>query len=204
MDTVVGTDGQGQSTMAPKIDVEKAIKAVEVLLVSLGQDLSSTHLRDTPRRVVKAYIEFLTREDQSNLDVSFESHLSDQMVVVTDIRDVTYCPHHLAAAQINVSIGWVLGERQWGLSKAARLVRRCASQFITQEDLTEEIALAVIHYTKSAGAAVTIVGEHSCARHRGVRSHSNRMVTNTLKGVFLANPQARKEYFDLIQLAKTR
>ena len=47
---------------ATPIDVVAAEAAVRALLTALGQDPSSAHLRDTPRRVAGAYAEMLTPE----------------------------------------------------------------------------------------------------------------------------------------------
>ena len=42
------------------VDVAAAADAVAQLLTALGQDPTAEHLRDTPRRVVRAYAELLT------------------------------------------------------------------------------------------------------------------------------------------------
>src|SRR5437867_7500027 len=44
----------------PGIDLDAASRAVADLLIALGQDPSSEHLADTPRRVAVAYAELLT------------------------------------------------------------------------------------------------------------------------------------------------
>jgi hypothetical protein len=83
----------------PRPSREEAEAAVRVLLRWTGDDPSREGLRDTPKRVVKAYEEFFSgyQEDAASaLSRVFEEVEGyDDMVLVRDIPFSSHCEHHM-------------------------------------------------------------------------------------------------------------
>jgi hypothetical protein len=64
------------------------------LLIALGQDPDSDHLRETPRRVAGAYAELLTPED-FYLTTFANDEGYNELVLARDIPFQSLCEHHM-------------------------------------------------------------------------------------------------------------
>lgn len=53
-----------------KLDMPKVEDAVRQLLVALGEDIERPGLKETPRRVAKAWAEMLEGEDYTNEEIA--------------------------------------------------------------------------------------------------------------------------------------
>src|SRR5437764_1163070 len=140
-------DSIGESVVAPLlrvvpdevgIDLPKAERAVADLLAALGQDLSSEHLRGTPRRVAQAYEELLTPRPFTPTTFPNDEGY-DELVLARDIPFHSLCQHHLLPFYGVAHVGYLPGERILGLSKLARVVEHFARRFQVQERLTKQI-----------------------------------------------------------------
>ena len=101
------------------MDREKVIKAVEDLLLALGEDVAREGLKDTPRRVADAYAELLAGEGKSaeeHLSKTFESS-GGELVVEKDISFSSTCEHHLMPFFGKIAIAYVPDGRVVGISK---------------------------------------------------------------------------------------
>jgi GTP cyclohydrolase I len=179
-----------------------AMDGIAALLRLMGEDPDREGLRDTPARVVKAYVEMADRPgDPATLlgkvfnDVTYPT---DEMIVVGPIEFVSMCEHHLLpftgtawVAYIPSSAGVV------GLSKIPRLVEHFAHRPQVQERLTTQIADTLVEHLTPAGAACVVSSSHSCMALRGVRKPDAKMVTSVLRGAFKDKPEARQEFLAL-------
>jgi len=170
--------------------------AVWILLRSIGEDTMREGLRDTPDRVARFYKEFIDY-DSGNVDVTFSSIETDQMVVVKDIRVYSLCEHHLLPMILDVSIGYITRDKVLGLSKLARIAHKHAHRLQIQERLTRDIADEVRQLANAEDVAVLIEGTHLCMQMRGIRS-SGTMITSTLMGTFKDKSACRAEFLQLI------
>ena len=152
---------QPNSSPARRPTREEAEAAVRVLLRWTGDDPSREGLRDTPKRVVKAFEEFFSgyHEDATSVlaRVFEEVHGYDDMVLVRDIPFSSHCEHHMVpffgmahVAYYPSEIGVV------GLSKLARLVDVFAKRLQTQEALTAQIIGAIDKHLRPRGCAVML------------------------------------------------
>lgn len=175
---------------------DEAKVAVRTLLRYIGEDPDREGLRDTPRRVVKAWDEMTVGYGQDPdvvLGTDFDGDGYDEMIVVPHIEFVSMCEHHCLPFLGEASVGYVPRRRIVGLSKVARLVDVFARRLQVQERLTKQVADAVKLALNPLGVGVLIRAKHSCMSCRGVMKQRAEMVTCTLYGVF-RKPEVRAEF----------
>ena len=189
------------------VDRVRIERAVREILLAVGEDPDRDGLRDTPRRVAKAYSEVFggLREDPSaHLDTTFEvSH--DEIIVVRDIPFFSICEHHLIPFFGKAHVAYLPEKdgRITGLSKLARLVDGYAKRPQVQERLTCEVANAIEQKLRPRGAAVVIEAEHLCMSMRGIKKPGAKTVTSSMRGIFRENPSSREEVLNLILRSPT-
>jgi GTP cyclohydrolase I len=181
---------------ATGIDVDGAQRAVRDLLVALGQDPRSEHLRDTPRRVALAYEEFLTpRPFVATTFPNDEGY--DELVVARDIPFHSLCEHHLLPFSGVAHVGYLPGDRILGLSKLARVVDHFARGLQVQERLTKQVGDWLDERLAPKGAGVVLEAEHLCMSLRGVQAVGSRTVTSSLHGLIRDDARTRAEFLGL-------
>ncbi len=183
---------------------EEAEAAVEVLLRWSGEDPSREGLRDTPKRVVKAYEEFFGGYKERASDVlsrTFEEvHGYDDMVLIREIPFSSHCEHHMVPFFGQAHIAYYPGEDGVvGLSKLARLVDIYAKRLQTQEALTAQIVGAIDLFLKPRGCAVMLEAEHMCMSIRGVRKQGAKTTTTQFTGVFRDDPAEQIRFLTLLR-----
>jgi GTP cyclohydrolase I len=183
------------------VDIPRAEAAVRELLIAIGEDPERDGLRDTPRRVAKAYAELLAGMDQDPRDVltaTFDvGH--EELILVKDIEVWSMCEHHLVPFVGMAHVGYIPreGGHVTGLSKIARLVDVYARRPQVQERLTTEIADALVDVLEPRGVIVVIDAEHLCMSMRGVRKGGAKTITSAVRGQ-LRDPATRAEAMGLI------
>jgi GTP cyclohydrolase I len=208
MDAVVKTLSP-RPALKPAADVatkpsrEEAEAAVRTLIRWAGDDPSREGLRDTPKRVVKAYEELYSGygvDAQEVLAKVFEEVGGyDDMVVVRDIPFHSHCEHHMVPFVGRASIGYYPSEGVVGLSKLARVVDVFARRLQTQETMTAEIVGAVDEALKPRGVAVIIEAEHMCMSMRGVLKQGAMTVTTQFTGVFRDDPAEQARFLAMVR-----
>jgi GTP cyclohydrolase I len=178
------------------VDLDAAARAVSDLLVALGQDTTSDHLTDTPRRVAAVLGEAVTPIPFA-MTTFVNDGAYDQMVTALDIPFHSLCAHHLLPFVGVAHIAYVPGDRIVGLSKLARLVEHSARRLQTQEHLTTNVLNALREALAPAGAGVVLQAEHLCMSMRGVRARGAKTVTTSLEGVVRDDPATRAEFLAL-------
>ncbi len=178
------------------VDVVAAQRAVADLLVALGEDLSSEHLRDTPRRVALAYEELLTpRPFHPTTFANDEGY--DELVLARDIPFHTLCRHHLLPFHGVAHVGYLPGERILGLSKLARVVEHFSRGLQIQERLTKQVGDWLTEELAPKGVGVVLDAEHLCMSMRGVQAAGARTVTSSLHGLLRDDARSRDEFLAL-------
>ena len=181
----------------------EALAAVRTLIEWAGDDPDREGLLDTPRRVVKAYGELFAgygTDPRAYLERTFEEVGGyDELVLLKDIRVVSFCEHHMLPFLGRAHVGYLPNDRVVGISKLARVVHGFARRLQIQEKLTAEIAEAIQEVLKPKGVGVVIVSEHSCMTMRGVNTPGSKLTTSTLLGDVRDDPRTRQEFFDLVR-----
>jgi GTP cyclohydrolase IA len=182
---------------------EEALAAVRTLIEWAGDDPDREGLLDTPKRVIKSYRELFSgyeADPRAYLERTFEEVAGyDELVLLKDIRVVSFCEHHMLPFLGRAHVGYLPSDRVVGISKLARVVHGFARRLQIQEKLTAEIAEAIQDILKPKGVGVVIISEHSCMTMRGVNTPGSRLTTSTLLGEVRDDPRTRQEFFDLVR-----
>jgi GTP cyclohydrolase IA len=172
------------------------------ILEAVGEDPERQGLLKTPARAARAF-EFLTQgyrqcvADVVN-DAIFDSEASE-IVLVKDIELYSMCEHHLLPFIGRAHVAYIPNGKVIGLSKVARIVDVFARRFQIQENLTTQIADALMETLHPAGVAVVIDAKHLCMMMRGVEKQNSVMKTSCLLGVFKEDARTRSEFLALLQ-----
>ena len=187
----------------PEPTQAEAEAAVRTLIRWAGDDPDREGLLETPSRVVKAYRELFAGYDTDPHDYlarTFEEVAGyDELVVLRDIRVVSFCEHHMLPFLGKAHVGYLPTDRVVGISKLARVVHGFARRLQIQEKLTAEIAAAIQEVLKPRGVGVVIESEHSCMTMRGVNTPGSRLTTSSLLGVVRDDPRTRQEFLEFVR-----
>ncbi|MBE0481936.1 MAG: GTP cyclohydrolase I FolE [Bacterioplanes sp.] len=173
------------------------------VLSELGEDIHREGLLDTPKRAAKA-MQFLTSGYTTDLNEVVNNAVfssdNDEMVVVQGIEFYSLCEHHVLPFLGRCHIGYLPNGKVLGLSKFARIVDVFARRLQIQENMTKQIADAVLEVTGCRGVGVIIEAQHMCMMMRGVQKQNSMMRTSVMKGAFRENAATRDEFMRLIGL----
>jgi GTP cyclohydrolase I len=176
---------------------------IRQLLADLGEDPDREGLRDTPKRVEKAY-RFLTSGYAADIDQVLNNALFtvdySEMVIVRDIDFYSLCEHHLLPFFGKCHVAYIPTTKVIGLSKIPRLVDVFARRLQVQERLTNQIANTIREKIAPIGVAVVMEASHLCMSMRGVEKQNSFAVTSAMLGAFRDNARTRMEFLELIKL----
>ena len=179
----------------------EAEAAVRTLIRWAGDDPAREGLLDTPARVARSYRELFAGyevDPREYLERTFEEVGGyDELVVLKDIRFVSFCEHHMLPVVGKAHVGYLPTDRVVGISKLARVVRGFARRLQIQEKMTAEIARTIHEVLRPEGAGVVIEAEHSCMTMRGVDVPGASLITSHLIGVVRDDPRTREEFMRL-------
>jgi GTP cyclohydrolase I len=147
--------------------------AMRDFLRAAGLPLADANLVGTPERVAKAWVrEFLdgyARTPEEALGAAFRAPpgSSGELVVVTDLRFHSMCPHHLLPYEGRAHVAYVPGKQVIGFGRLSALVDCFAHRLILQEELAREVARSLAHVLRSPATACIIEAKQACLRLRG-------------------------------------
>lgn len=171
------------------------------LIASTGEDLDRPGLVDTPIRAAKAFA-YLTQGYQQTLEevtnkAVFPSN-NRELVLVQNIEFYSLCEHHMLPFHGVAHIGYLPNGQVLGLSKFARIVDMYARRLQIQENLSEQVAQAVLEVTGCRGVAVVMDAAHMCMMMRGVSKQHSTTRSTAMLGEFVTDPQARSEFLSAV------
>lgn len=183
------------------VDRGKIEEAVRLLLEGIGEDVNREGLRETPTRVARMYEEIyagMEEEAGAHLSKTFSVE-HDEMVIEKDIVFYSTCEHHLMPFYGKAHVAYIPDGKVVGLSKLARTVEVYARRLQIQEQMTGQIADAVMEHLTPKGVMVVVEAEHMCMTMRGIKKPGSRTVTMAARGVFLENEALQNRFFQLLQ-----
>ena len=188
---------------APKVAVpDEVAEAVRTIIRWAGDDPDREGLRDTPRRVARAWREYARgyEEDPAvHLSRTFEEVGGyDEIVLLKDIPFQSHCEHHLAPIIGKAAIAYLPRDKVVGISKLARVLHGFARRLQVQERLTAQVADAIWEHLQPKGVAVVIEASHACMTARGVGTPGVMMTTSRMMGTFREDERSRREVLALM------
>lgn len=113
------------------------------------------------------------RMQQEHLKKTFTAE-NNEMVVEKDITFYSMCEHHMLPFYGKVHIAYIPDGKVVGLSKLARTVEVFARRLQLQEQMTAQIADALMENLRPKGVMVLAEAEHMCMTMRGIKSREAR------------------------------
>jgi GTP cyclohydrolase I len=189
-------------------ELEQLLDEVEVkmqgVLDSLVIDTVNDHNTDnTARRVAKMYLQEVFRgryvKDPSITEFPNVGHLNELMIV-GPITVRSACSHHFCPVIGKIWIGVMPNEHTnvIGLSKYARLAEWIMGRPQIQEEAVVQLADLIQEKTQPDGLAIVMEASHYCMAWRGVKDMDSKMINSVMRGVFLKDPNLRREFLSLI------
>ena len=180
----------------------QAEDAFRHILRWIGEDPDRDGLRETPKRLVRAFREYFCGYDEEPEEVlrkTFEEVDGyDEMIVLRSVAFESHCEHHVAPIIGRAWVGYVPDRRVVGISKLARVVEIYAKRLQIQERLTAQIANTIESVLQPRGVAVVVKAAHHCMMSRGVRKRGTDLVTSRMLGCFRDQPMTRAEFLSLV------
>src|SRR5690349_21024995 len=172
------------------------------LLESIGEDPQREGLLRTPTRAAKAF-EFLTNGYRQDLDAIVNQAIftsdASEIILVKDIELYSLCEHHLLPFIGKAHVAYIPNGKVMGLSKVARIVDVFARRLQIQENLTMQIADALMRSLNPRGVGVVVEAKHLCMMMRGVEKQNSEMTTSCLLGCFKEDARTRSEFLSLLK-----
>lgn len=142
--------------------------------------------------------EFLSgyQQDPAKILKTNMSTESSQMVMMQNIRFVSFCVHHFLPFSGVVHLAYLPDKKITGLSRLVKLVDCFARRLQIQERLGNQITDALMMHLAAQGAACLIKADQYCVIARGVKKNA-RTITTSFKGVFLNDTLLRQEFLEL-------
>ena len=189
-------------------ELEKLLDEVEEkmqgVLDSMVIDTEHDHnTGETARRVAKMYLTevFKGRYVKAPAITEFPNigHLNELMIV-GPITVRSACSHHFCPVIGQIWIGILPNEHTnvIGLSKYARLAEWVMGRPQIQEEAVVQLADLIQEKTQPDGLAIVMEASHFCMSWRGVKDMDSKMINSVMRGVFLKNPDLRREFLSLI------
>lgn len=189
---------RGQKAYWAKVD-QIAGHFSEIMKV-LGLPLDHPHLKETPDRVGRMYLEIFRGLEEKSAPV-FTTFPNEEkysnMVIVKDIGFFSVCAHHMIPFFGKAHVAYIPDQRIVGLSKIPRVVDFYARRPQLQERLTEQIIDLLVEKLAPQGAIVVMEARHLCMEMRGVEKPGAYTTTSAIRGCF-EDQVVRKEFLDLL------
>lgn len=183
------------------LDRAKVEAGIKLILEGIGEDVHREGLVETPERIARMYEEIFCGMDMDAEEpLSKRFRVSDnEMVLEKDISFYSTCEHHLLPFYGKAHVAYIPEGEVVGLSKLARTVEVYARRPQLQEQMTAQIADALMKYLKPKGAMVMVEAEHMCMTMRGIKKPGSKTVTFVTRGVFKENEQLQNQFMQMVR-----
>ncbi len=183
------------------MDQEKIKTAAQMLIEGIGEDPAREGLGGTPERIARMYEELCGGYDADVAQIlsrTFEAK-DAEMVTETGIPFYSLCEHHMLPFFGQAHIAYLPDGKVVGLSKLARTVDVFARRLQIQENMTSQIAEAIMSNLHPKGVMVMLEAEHLCMTMRGIKKPGTQTVTVKALGVFEEDPGLQDRFYRMIR-----
>lgn len=183
------------------IDKNKIEAGVKLILEGIGEDVNREGLVETPARIARMYEEIFSGMDEDasvHLQKTFSAR-NNEMVLEKDIVFYSNCEHHMVPFYGKAHIAYIPNDRVVGLSKLARCVEVYARRLQIQEQMTAQIADAIMDNLLPQGVMVVVEAEHMCMTMRGVKKPGSKTLTYVCRGKFEEDENLKNRVLALIK-----
>jgi len=184
--------------------LDEVERKMQDVLDSLVIDTDNDHnTANTARRVAKMYVNEVFRgryvRPPTITEFPNAEHLNELMIV-GPITVRSACSHHFCPVIGKIWIGVMPNEHTnvIGLSKYARLAEWIMGRPQIQEEAVVQLADLIQEKTQPDGLAIVMEASHYCMAWRGVKDMDSKMINSVMRGVFLKDPNLRREFLSLI------
>lgn len=180
-------------------DLPALRQAVRQFLEAAGLDPADPNLGQTPERVAQAWAaEFIdgyrmTAEEALGECFPAPRDSSGELVVVSDLRFHSMCPHHLLPYEGIAHVAYIPSKKVVGFGRLSALVDCFAHRLILQEDLAREVASALSRVLESPASACIIEAKQACLRLRGDCQRDARTHSEAYEGRLRTDRDLRRE-----------
>lgn len=176
---------------------EHIAKAFNCCFGMYGVDINSEHMKNTPLRIAKMWLEMC--QGYLDMDFDFTEFVypyigEDDWIIVKDIEFNSFCLHHLLPFFGVVHIGYVPNESFCGLSKIPRVVDHFSNKPQVQEFLGKEIYTFLKEKLEPKKLVVVIEAKHTCMACRGIKSRNSSTITT--------HPSSKEDLMEFMGLLK--
>ena len=184
------------------IDKEKVEQSVRLFLEAIGEDPNRPGLVETPDRIARMCEELFGGLEQTAAEPLRKRFAVDEnnLVMEKDITFYSVCEHHLLPFYGKVHIAYVPDGAVVGLSKLARTVEVFARRPQIQEQLTTQIANAIMNELHPQGVMVMVEAEHMCMTMRGIKKPGTKTVTASMLGCFEKDVALQERFYNFLRL----
>ena len=98
-----------------------------------------------------------------------------------------------------VHVAYIPNGKVVGLSKLARTVEVFAKRLQIQEQMTGQIADALMQHLLPRGVMVVVEAEHMCMTMRGIKKPGSQTVSIATRGLFEGNDKLQNQFFQMLR-----
>lgn len=207
---------------APRLDRDRAARAIAEFIAAIGEDVQRPGLARTPQRVAETAAELLGGIGRDPVPMLRAGRIplpgpsgrrpmgggaaapdagagssSEQPVIVRGATFRSMCEHHLLPFTGVVHLAYVPTVHLVGLGRLYELIEIVTTRLTLQERIGDEIVDALMAGLDARGAIVVIEATHGCVTLRGSRQDRGDTVTVSGRGT-LADPSGRAEVMSLL------
>lgn len=182
------------------VDQKKVEQAVRLLLEGIGENPEREGLVDTPARIARMYAELvggMEEDAKEHLSRTFTAE-NNEIVMEKEIPFYSICEHHMLPFFGEMHVAYIPDGKVVGLSKLARTVEVYARRLQIQEQMTAQVADALMEYLQPKGVMVMAEAEHMCMTMRGIKKPGSRTVSVVSRGEFEQNERLQNLFFQML------
>lgn len=195
------TESKNRLEVTLVVDQEKVEQAIKLMLEGIGEDVNREGLLETPSRIARMYGEIFAGMDEDpaeHLKKTF-TVASNEMVIEKDITFYSMCEHHFMPFYGKAHVAYIPNGKVVGLSKLARTVEVFAKRPQIQEQMSAQIADAIMEHLNPQGVMVMVEAEHMCMTMRGIKKPGSKTVTVVNRGCFKDDWNLQNTFFQMVK-----